>query len=103
MVGIGLNSANALYDPECKLRKYLQGGKIEQSGEWHFEYDKDGQFTEKYKGSGKVVGHEAWTLAVWVESERHSQGCKVAKTKTEALRIIEDMHEKHVVGYKSKR
>lgn len=33
MVGIGLNSANALYDPERKLRKYLQGGKIEQSGE----------------------------------------------------------------------
>lgn len=28
---------------------------------------------------------------------------KVAKTKTEALRIIEDMHEKHVVGYKSKK
>ena len=26
MVGIGLNSANALYDPECKLRKYLQEG-----------------------------------------------------------------------------
>lgn len=37
----------------------LQGGKIEQSGEWHFEYDKDGQLTEKYKGAGKVVGHEA--------------------------------------------
>ena len=37
----------------------LQGGKIEQSGEWHFEYDKDGQLTEKYKGLGKVVGHEA--------------------------------------------
>ena len=35
----------------------LQGGKIEQSGEWHFEYDKDGQLTEKYKGSNKVVGH----------------------------------------------
>ena len=57
MVGIGLNSANALYAPERKLRKYLQGGKIEQSGEWHFEYDKDGQLTEKYKGSNKVVGH----------------------------------------------
>ena len=25
------------------------------------------------------------------------------EVKTEALRIIEDMHEKHVVGYKSKR
>ena len=35
----------------------LQGGKIEQSGEWHFEYDKDGQLSEKYKGSSKVVGH----------------------------------------------
>ena len=35
----------------------LQGGKIEQSGEWHFEYDKDGQLTEKYKGASKVVGH----------------------------------------------
>ena len=47
-----------LFDaPERKLRKYLQGGKIEQSGEWHFEYDKDGQLTEKYKGSNKVVGH----------------------------------------------
>ena len=57
MVGIGLNSANALYAPERKLRKYLQGGKIEQSGEWHFVYDKDGQLTEKYKGSSKVVGH----------------------------------------------
>ena len=44
---------NLFDDPERKLRKYLQGGKIEQSGEWHFEYDKDGQLTEKYKGSGK--------------------------------------------------
>ena len=35
----------------------LQEAKIEQSGEWHFEYDKDGQLTEKYKGSSKVVGH----------------------------------------------
>ena len=31
----------------------LQEAKNEQSGEWHFEYDKDGQLTEKYKGSGK--------------------------------------------------
>ena len=35
----------------------LQEAKNEQSGEWHFEYDKDGQLTEKYKGSSKVVGH----------------------------------------------
>ena len=58
MVGIELNSANALWgnlfdDPECKLHKYLQWGKFKQSGEWHFEYNKDGQLTEKYKGSGK--------------------------------------------------
>ena len=35
----------------------LQEAKNEQSGEWHFVYDKDGQLTEKYKGSSKVVGH----------------------------------------------
>lgn len=44
---------NLFEDPDRKLRKYLQGGKIEQAGEWHFEYDKDGQLTQKYKGSGK--------------------------------------------------
>ena len=37
-----------------KLRKYLHGGKIEQSGEWRFKYDKDGQLIKKYKGSGKL-------------------------------------------------
>ena len=44
---------NLFNDPDRKLRKYLQGGKIEQSGEWRFKYDKDGQLIEKYKGSGK--------------------------------------------------
>ena len=44
---------NLFDDPDRKLRKYHQGGKIEQSGEWPFEYDKDGQLTDKYKGSGK--------------------------------------------------
>ena len=44
---------NLFDDPDRKLRKYLQGGKIEQSGEWRFKYDKDGQLIEKYKGSGK--------------------------------------------------
>ena len=40
----------------------LQEAKNEQSGEWHFEYDKDGQLTEKYKGSGKWwdTKHERW-------------------------------------------
>lgn len=33
---------NLFDDPERKLRKYLQGDKIEQSGECHFECDKDG-------------------------------------------------------------
>ena len=46
---------NLFDDPDRKLRKYLQGGKIEQSGEWRFKYDKDGQLTEKYKGSGKEL------------------------------------------------
>lgn len=44
---------NLFDDPDCKLRKYLRGGKIEQSGVWRFEYDKDGQLIEKYKGIGK--------------------------------------------------
>ena len=44
---------NLFDDPDRKLRKCLQGGKIEQSGEWRFKYDEDRQFTEKYKGLGK--------------------------------------------------
>lgn len=44
---------NLFDDPDRKLRKCLQGGKIEQSGEWRFKYDKDRQLTEKYKGLGK--------------------------------------------------
>ena len=45
-----------LFDaPDRKFRKYLQGGKIEQSGEWRFKYDKDGQLIEKYKGSGSHI------------------------------------------------
>ena len=36
-----------------KVRKYLRRGKLEQSGEWRFVYDRDGQLVEKYKGSGK--------------------------------------------------
>ena len=44
---------NLFDDPDRKLRKYLRGGKLEQSGEWRFVYDRDGQLVEKYKGSGK--------------------------------------------------
>ena len=41
---------NLFDDPDRRLRKYLQGGKIEQSGEWTFKYDKDGQLIEKFRG-----------------------------------------------------
>ena len=43
----------SLTTPNAGCASTSKGGKIEQSGEWHFEYDKDGQLTEKYKGSGK--------------------------------------------------
>ena len=46
-------ASNLFDDPDRKLRKYLRGGKLEQSGEWRFVYDRDGQLVEKYKGSGK--------------------------------------------------
>lgn len=46
-------AGNLFDDPDRKLRKYLRGGKLEQSGEWRFVYDRDGQIVEKYKGSGK--------------------------------------------------
>ena len=46
-------AGNLFDDPDRKLRKYLRGGKLEQSGEWRFVYDRDGQLVEKYKGSGK--------------------------------------------------
>ena len=46
-------AGNLFDDLDRKLRKYLRGGKLEQSGEWRFVYDRDGQLVEKYKGSGK--------------------------------------------------
>ena len=46
-------AGNLFDDPDRKLRKYLRGGKLEQSGEWRFVYDRDGQLVEKYKGTGK--------------------------------------------------
>ena len=48
-----LYTSNLFDDPNRKLRKYLRGGKLEQSGEWRFVYDRDGQLVEKYKGTGK--------------------------------------------------
>ena len=41
---------NLYNDPDKKLRKYLEGGRIEKSGEWTFKYDKDGQLIEKFRG-----------------------------------------------------
>ena len=41
---------NLYNDPDRKLRKYLEGGRIEKSGEWTFKYDKDGQLIEKFRG-----------------------------------------------------
>ena len=36
-----------------KLRRYLGGGRLEQDGEWHCEYDADGNLTERYLGTGR--------------------------------------------------
>ena len=41
---------NLYNDPDKKLRKYLEGGRVEKSGEWTFKYDKDGQLIEKFRG-----------------------------------------------------
>ena len=42
-----------LPDPDMRLRRYLSGGRLEQDGEWHCEYDADGNLTERYLGTGK--------------------------------------------------
>ncbi|MCS3370795.1 hypothetical protein NXX03_22745 [Bacteroides thetaiotaomicron] len=44
---------NLYPDPDMKLRRYLSGGRLEQDGEWHCEYDADGNLTERYLGTGK--------------------------------------------------
>ncbi|WP_455107674.1 hypothetical protein [Porphyromonas sp.] len=41
---------NLYNDPDKKLRKYLEGGRIEKSVEWTFKYDKDRQLIEKFRG-----------------------------------------------------
>lgn len=73
---------NLFDDPERKLCKYLQGGKLEQSGEWHFEYDKDGQLTEKYKGSGKWwdTKRERWQYE-WNQNGTLKAVVGIARTK----------------------
>lgn len=44
---------NLYPDPDCTIRRFLKGGAMEQDGKWHYEYDKDGNLTERYIGSGK--------------------------------------------------
>lgn len=44
---------NLYPDPDCTIRHFLKGGAMEQDGKWHYEYDKDGNLTERYIGSGK--------------------------------------------------
>ena len=44
---------NLYPDPDMRLRRYLSGGRLEQDGEWHCEYDADGNLTERYLGTGK--------------------------------------------------
>ena len=39
--------------PGHELRRYLGGGRLEQDGEWHCEYDADGNLTERYLGTGR--------------------------------------------------
>ena len=48
------DSLGNLYpDPDCKIRRFLKGGGMEQDGKWHCEYDKDGNLTERYIGTGR--------------------------------------------------
>lgn len=48
------DSLGNLYpDPDCTVRRFLKGGAMEQDGKWHCEYDKDGNLTERYIGTGR--------------------------------------------------
>ncbi|MBM6671184.1 AHH domain-containing protein [Phocaeicola coprophilus] len=48
------DSVGNLYpDPDCTVRRFLKGGAMEQDGKWHCEYDKDGNLTERYIGTGR--------------------------------------------------
>ena len=46
-------TGNLYPDPDMRLRHYLGGGRLEQDGEWHCEYDADGNLTERYLGTGR--------------------------------------------------
>lgn len=48
------DSLGNLYpDPDCTVRRFLKGGAMEQDGKWHCKYDKDGNLTERYIGTGR--------------------------------------------------
>ena len=53
---------NLYPDPDMKMRRYLSGGRLEQDGEWHCEYDADGNLTERYRGTGRWLDgrKECW-------------------------------------------
>ena len=36
-----------------RLSRNLSGGRLEQDGKWHCEYDEDGNLTERYIGTGR--------------------------------------------------
>ena len=67
---------NLYNDPDKKLRKYLEGGRIEKSGEWTFKYDKDGQLIEKFRGNAGFFGTKkdrweySWTQNGMLEGVR---------------------------------
>ena len=46
-------TGNLYPDPDMRLRRYLGGGRLEQDGKWHCEYDADGNLTERYLGTGR--------------------------------------------------
>lgn len=67
---------NLYNDPDKKLRKYLEGGRIEKSGEWTFKYDKDGQLIEKFRGNAGIFSAKkdrweySWTQNGMLEGVR---------------------------------
>ena len=67
---------NLYNDPDKKLRKYLEGGRIEKSGEWTFKYDKDGQLIEKFRGNTGIFSAKkdrweySWTQNGMLEGVR---------------------------------
>ena len=51
------------------MRKYLQVGRIEKSGEWTLKYDKEGQLIEKFRGKEGLFGtkKDRWEYG-WIQN-----------------------------------